>query len=205
LEITFMNKLVTALAVLSLAGSAAASTWKSDAAHAKAGFSAKHMMVSTVHGELGPITSTIELDDKDLTRSKIDATIDATKLNTGIEKRDAHLKGPDFFDTAKFPNVTFKSKKIEKAGDKYKVTGDLTIKDKTKEVVLEAAVSPEIANPFTKAMTRGVSATGSLNREDWGLVWNMPMGTDGVVVSKDIKLELDLEYIKEEGKAAAKK
>src|SRR5438067_436560 len=123
-----MSKLITALATLALAASAQASTWKSDAMHAKAGFSAKHMMVSTVHGELGPITSTIDLDDKDITKSKIEASIDATKVNTGVEKRDTHLKSPDFFDTAKFPTVTFKSKKIEKAGERYKVTGDLTIK-----------------------------------------------------------------------------
>ena len=144
-----MSKLFAAVATLGLAVSANASTWKSDAAHAKATFTATHMMVSKVHGELGPITSTLDLDDKDLTKSKVDASIDATKLNTGVQKRDEHLNSDAFFDTKKFPNVTFKSKKIEKAGDKYKVTGDLTIKDKTKEVVLEATISPEVANPFT--------------------------------------------------------
>jgi polyisoprenoid-binding protein YceI len=195
-----MSKLFSAVAVLALAASAQASTWKSDAAHAKAGFSAKHMMVSTVHGELGPITSTLDLDDKDLTKSKVDATIDATKINTGVEKRDTHLKSPDFFDTAKYPNITFKSKKIEKAGDKYKVTGDLTIKDKTKEVVLDAIVTPEVANPFSKVPTRGVSATTKINREDWGLTWNMPVG-DGFVVSKDIQIDLEVEYTKEEAGA----
>lgn len=196
-----MTKLVTALLALSLP--AAASTWKAEASHATAGFSAKHMMVTTVRGTLGPITSTLELDEKDLTKSKLDATIDATKINTGIEKRDTHLKGPDFLDTAKFPNVTFKSKKIERSGDKYKVTGDLTIRDKTKEVVLDATVTPEVANPFTKAATRGVSATGVINREDFGLTWNVPLAGDGVLVSKEVKIELEVEYVREDAKPAA--
>ena len=197
-----MTKLFTAVAALALSATAQASVWKSDAAHASAGFSAKHMMVSTVHGTLGPITSTLDLDDKDLTKSKVEATIDATKLNTGIEKRDQHLNSDAFFDTKKFPNVTFKSTKIEKAGDKYKVTGDLTIKDKTKSVVLDATISPEIANPFSKIPTRGVSASTTINREDWGLVWNMPVG-DGLLVSKEIKIDLEVEYAKDDGKAAA--
>ncbi len=199
-----MSKLFTALAALALSVPAVAGTWKSDPAHSSATFAAKHMMVSTVRGTLGPITSTLELDDKDLTKSKVDATIDASKLNSGIEKRDTHLKGADFFDVAKFPNVTFKSKKIEKAGDKYKVTGDLTIKDKTKEVVLDATISPEVANPFTKVATRGISATGTVNREDFGLTWNVPVG-EGVMVSKDIKIELEVEYAKDDAKAPALK
>lgn len=197
-----MSKFVTALAALALSVPAVASSWKSDPAHSTASFAAKHMMVTTVRGTLGPITSSIELDDKDLTKSKVEATIDGSKLNTGVEKRDAHLKGPDFFDSAKFQNITFKSKKIEKAGDKYKVTGDLTIKDKTKEVVLDTTISPEVANPFSKAATRGVSATGTINREDFGLTWNVPVG-DGVLVSKEIKIELEVEYVKDDAKAAA--
>lgn len=196
-----MSKLFTAVAVFALAVPAVASTWKSDPAHSSAAFGAKHMMVTNVRGTLGPITSTIELDDKDITKSKVTATIDATKINSGIEKRDQHLTSPDFLDTAKYPTVTFKSKKIEKAGDKYKVTGDLTIKDKTKEVVLDTVISPEVANPFSKALTRGISATGSISREDFGLTWNVPVG-DGFLVSKDVKIELEVEYTKEDGKAA---
>lgn len=194
-----MKPLFTAVLALSLP--AAASVWKSEAAHSTATFSAKHMMVSTVRGTMGAVTSTIDLDDKDITKSKVEATIDATKLNSGVEKRDTHLKSPDFLDSAKFPNVTFKSKKIEKAGDKYKVTGDLTIKDKTKEVVLDATITPEVANPFSKAMTRGVYATTSINREDWGLTWNVPVAGDGVLVSKEVKIELDVEFVKDDAGA----
>ncbi len=197
-----MTKLSVALAFLALSGSAVASTWKSDPAHSAAGFAVKHMMVSTVKGTLGPITSTVMLDDKDITKSKIETTIDVTKVNTGNEKRDQHLNSPEFFDTAKFATAKFVSKKIEKAGDKYKITGDLTLKDKTKEVVLDATISPEVANPFTKMATRGVSATGTINRDDFGLIWNVPVG-EGVMVGKEIKIELDVEYTKDDGKAAA--
>ena len=197
-----MSKLITAIVLLSVP--AVASTWKSDPAHSTATFAAKHMMVTTVRGTLGPIVSTLELDDKDLTKSKVEATIDASKLNTGVEKRDTHLKSPDFFDVAKTPNVVFKSKKIEKSGDKYKVTGDLTIKDKTKEVVLDATITPEVANPFSKVATRGISATGTINREDFGLSWNMPVG-DGVLVSKEIKIEIEVEFTKEDGKTVPPK
>jgi polyisoprenoid-binding protein YceI len=197
-----MSKLVTAIAVLALSVPAVASTWKSDPAHSSATFGAKHMMVTNVRGTLGPITSTIQLDDKDVTKSKVEATIDASKLNSGIEKRDEHLKSPDFLDVAKFPSVVFKSKKIEKAGDKYKVTGDLTIKDKTKEVVLDTVISPEVINPFSKAATRGVSATGTINREDFGLTWNMPMG-DGFLVSKEVKIEIEVEFVKDDAAKAA--
>jgi polyisoprenoid-binding protein YceI len=197
-----MSKLVTAIAVLALSVPAVASTWKADPAHSTATFAAKHLMVTTVRGTLGPITSTLTLDDKDITKSKVETSIDVTKLNSGVEKRDTHLKGPDFFDVTKFPNVTFKSKKIEKAGDKYKVTGDLTIKDKTKEIVLDATITPEVANPFSKLGTRGVAATGVINREDFGLTWNVPVG-DGVLVSKEITIELEVEFVKDEGKPAA--
>jgi polyisoprenoid-binding protein YceI len=198
-----MSKLVAVLASLTLSLPAVASTWKSDPAHSSATFSAKHMTVTTVRGTLGPITSTVEVDDKDLTRSKVEATIDASKINTGVEKRDTHLKSADFFEVAKYPFVTFKSKKIEKvSGDKYKVTGDLTIKTTTKEVVLDTIITPEVSNPFSKVATRGISATGSINREDFGLTWNVPVG-EGLLVSKEIKIELEVEYQKDEAKVAA--
>ena len=199
-----MSKLVIALTVLTLSLPAVAGTWKSDPDHSSATFSATHMMVSTVRGTLGPVTSTLDLDEKDLTRSKVEASIDPSKLNSGVEKRDNHLRSKDFFEVAKYPAVVFKSKRIQKVGDKYKVTGDLTIKDKTKEVVLDATISAETANPFSKRATRGITATGTINREDFGLVWNMPVG-EGLLVSKDIKIELQVEYLKDEKTEASAK
>ncbi len=200
-----MKKTLVLMASL-LAVPALASTWTAEQAHAKAYFSAKHMMLSTVKGELGGVTATLNLDDKDITKSKVDATIDLTTLSSGVEKRDQHLKSPDFFDTAKFPKATFKSTKIEKAGDnKLKVTGDLTIKDKTKPVTLDVDVLPEVQNPFTKQATRGFTATGTINREDWGLVWNMPLANGGVLVSKEVGLSIEAEFVKAEAPAAPAK
>ena len=181
---------------------ALASTWTAEQAHAKAYFSAKHMMLSTVTGEAGAVSATLNLDDKDITKSKVDASVDLAELKSGVEKRDQHLKSPDFFDVAKFPKMTFKSTKVEKAGDKLKVTGDLTIKDKTKPVTLDVEVLPEVENPFSKQATRGFKATGTINREDWGLTWNMPLAKGGVLVSKEIGIQIEAEFVKAE---AAKK
>ncbi len=184
---------------------ALASTWTAETGHAKAYFSAKHMMLSTVTGEAGTVNANLSLDDKDITRSKVDATVDLTELKSGVEKRDQHLKSPDFFDVQKYPKMTFKSTKVEKAGgDKLKVTGDLTIKDKTKPVTLDVEVLPDVQNPFSKQATRGFVATGKINREDWGLTWNMPLANGGVLVSKDVDLRIETEFVKAEPTAAKK-
>ena len=172
---------------------ALASNWTAEQAHAKAYFSAKHMMLSTVTGEAGTVAATLNLDDKDITKSKVDATIDL-----------ADLKSPDFFDVAKFPKLTIKSTKVEKAGEKLKVTGDLTIKDKTKPVTFDVEVLPEVQNPFSKQATRGFVATGKINREDWGLTWNMPLANGGVLVSKDVDLRIETEFVKAEAAPAKK-
>jgi polyisoprenoid-binding protein YceI len=192
------------LAALVFSVPALASNWTAEQTHAKAYFSAKHMMLSTVTGEAGTVTANLNLDDKDVTKSKVDATIDLNELKSGVEKRDQHLKSPDFFDVAKFPKMTFKSTKVEKAGEKLKVTGDLTIKDKTKPVTLDVEVLPEVMNPFSKQATRGFVATGTINREDFGLTWNMPLANGGVVVSKDIGLRIETEFVKAEPAAAKK-
>ena len=188
-------KKTTALILALAALPALASSWATEESHAKAYFSAKHMMLSTVTGEAGAVSATLNLDDKDITKSKVEATIDVTQLKSGNEKRDGHLKSPDFFDVAKFPKMTFKSTKVEKAGEKLKVTGDLTIKDKTKAVTLDVEVLPEVQNPFSKQATRGFVATGTINREDWGLTWNMPLANNGVLVSKEIGLRIEAEFV----------
>jgi polyisoprenoid-binding protein YceI len=182
---------------------ALASSWATEQNHSKAYFSAKHMMLTTVTGEAGSVSATLNLDDKDITKSKVEATIDVSEIKSGVEKRDQHLKSPDFFEVAKFPKATFKSTKVEKNGDKLKITGDLTIKDKTKPITLDVEVLPEVQNPFSKQATRGFVATGTMNREDWGLTWNMPLANGGVLVSKDIGLRIESEFVKAE--PAAKK
>jgi polyisoprenoid-binding protein YceI len=199
-----MQKLM--LSVLLLAAPFAfASTWEIDSAHASANFSVRHLMVSNVKGTMGKVTGKVVLDDGDITKSTVDVTIDVKGINTKEPKRDDHLRSKDFFDVEKFPNITFKSTKVEKAGDKLKVTGDLTIRGTTKPVTLEAMVTNEVKNPFTKATTRGVTATAKINRKDFGLTWNVALEAGGVMVGEEVEISVDAELIKQEAAAPAKK
>jgi polyisoprenoid-binding protein YceI len=196
-----MNKLLLAsgfalLSSLSLAGSARADAWEIDSAHSGAHFSVRHMMVSTVRGDLGKVSGTVSLDDKDVTKSTVDATVDVTAINTREPKRDAHLKSPDFFDAAKFPTITFKSKKVEAATPGHlKVTGDLTMRGVTKSVTLDVE-GPSAAVTAMGGTKRGATITGKLNRKDFGLVYNKVLETGGVAVGEDVNVEIDLELNK---------
>lgn len=200
-----MKKIILA-AALTVSSFAFASSWDIDSAHAAANFAVKHLAISTVNGTLGAVTGKVELDDKDVTKSKIEASIDVKGINTKEPKRDDHLRSKDFFEADKFPNITFKSTKIEKGeGNKLKVTGDLTIKGVTKPVTLDGELTPEVANPFSKAKTRGFSGTTSINRKDFGLTWNVALETGGVLVGDDVKINVEAELIKKEAAAPAKK
>lgn len=190
-----MNLLKTAVSalVVALPSVALGAPWVIDSAHAQAKFTVKHMMVMDVTGTLGKVTGTIEMDDKDPAKSTVDVSIDVDP-NTQEGKRDQHLKSGDFFDVEKFPKATFKSKKIAKAGkDKFKVTGDLTLRDVTKEVVLEVALTPEMIHPFTKAPVRAVTGTTKINRLDYGLKWQMPMANNALLVGNDVKIDVAAE------------
>jgi polyisoprenoid-binding protein YceI len=189
------NILLTVALLLSAASFAA--PWDIDSGHASANFAVKHMMVSEVHGTLGEVKGVVDLDEKDLTRSKVEASIDVTALSTKNQKRDEHLRSDAFFNAEKFPTLSFKSTKVEKvSADKLLITGELTIRGKTNSVVLETTLIPEVKNPFSGALTRGATATTTINREDWGLVWNMALANNGVLVGKDVKIELELEFAK---------
>jgi polyisoprenoid-binding protein YceI len=173
-------------AVALVSGPAFAATWEIDSAHSAAHFEVRHLMVSTVRGELSRVTGTIEWDPKTPNASTVEATIDAGTINTREEKRDADLKGPNFFDVAKFPSVTFKSKKVARAGHALKVTGDLTIHGVTREVVLEVSgpVTPR-KDPWGN-LKSGATATTKINRKDFGLTWNKALEGGGVVVSDEV-------------------
>ena len=162
--------------------SGATTEWEIDSAHTRAHFSVKHLMVSTVRGQFKAVTGTVVLDEGDLTRSRIQVEVDAASIETGEPKRDGHLKSPDFFDVEKFPKMTFHSTRIERVGDEFKVTGDLTMHGVTRPVTLavESLTSPT-KDPYGRRV-RGVAATGKLNRKDWGLAWNAPLETGGVLV-----------------------
>jgi polyisoprenoid-binding protein YceI len=188
---------VAALALAALPALAQTSTWKLDSSHAHSSFTVRHLVISNVRGEFGKTEGTLVLDEGDVTRSKVDATIDVTSVNTREAKRDEHLKSPDFFDVAKFPKMTFRSTKVEKAGDgMLKVTGDLTLKGVTKSVVLDVSgPSKEIKDPWGNAR-RGIEATATINRQDFGLTWNKAIEA-GPVVGDQVKIEVEAEFIKE--------
>lgn len=168
--------------------------WNIDPAHATAEFSARHMMVATVRGRFAPPTGTLEFDPANPAAASVEATIDATTLTSGQADRDAHLKSPDFLDVANFPTITFKSTKVEVTGEnEANVTGDLTIRGITKPVTLKAEYLGSATDPWgnTKA---GFTAETKINREDWGLTWNVALEAGGVLVGKDIKLSIDAEF-----------
>jgi polyisoprenoid-binding protein YceI len=185
------------LAVLAVAAPATAQTWNIDPAHSSASFTVKHMMVSNVHGRFGKLEGTVVYDGKNIAAAQVDTTIDATTITTENEKRDAHLKSPDFFDVAGFPTITFKSKRAEAIGNgKFKLIGDLTMRGKTKEVVLDVE-GPTDPVTVQKSQRVGVTATTTLNRQDFGVSWSRTMDGGGYVVSDQVKVTIELELIKQ--------
>ncbi len=189
---------VMAAVVAAAPGWAGASVWQIDPVHSSAQFAVRHLRVSTVRGTLGNVTGTVALDDADLTRSSVDASVDASTIDTREPKRDAHLKSPDFFDVAKYPVITFKSKQVKKIdGSKFEVLGDLTLHGVTKEVALNVEGSPQpFKDPNGKFRIGGV-ATTKLNRKDFNIVWNKSMDGGGVVVGDDVDVTIDLEMIRQ--------
>jgi len=186
-----------ALAAVPLAATAAhASTWEIDNAHSEVGFTVKHMMVTNVHGSFAKFSGTLNLDDKDISKSNVQVTIDAASVDTRNEKRDSHLRSADFFDVEHTPQLTFKSTKIEKDGDKLKITGDLTMRGVTKSVVLTSSVpSQEVKDPMGNYKV-GFSAKTTINRSEWGLKWNKSLEAGGLLVSDEVTLNLDTQWKK---------
>ncbi len=194
-----MRRLAIAVAIVCAAASAAqaASTWEIDPAHTSAQFAVKHLMVSTVRGTMGAVTGTAVLDEADITKSSVQATIDVAGIDTREPKRDAHLKSAEFLDAAKFPTITFKSKSVAAvAADKFKITGDLTLRGVTKEVTLDVDGTPTPLNdPFGKVRIGG-SARTRFNRQDFGVNFSKTMDNGGLVVGNDIDVTIDIELVK---------
>lgn len=187
---------MTATAQLDSTTTGSRTTWQIDPAHTEVGFSVKHLMISTVRGRFGAASGTIVLDESDISRSTAEVTINAGGIDTGEEKRDAHLKSPDFFDVEKYPAITFRSRRVERLGaDRLRVTGDLTIRDVTREVALEVTDEGRGRDPWG-GVRAAFSATGTIDRREFGLTWNQALETGGVLVSNDIKLSLDVQAVK---------
>lgn len=172
-------------------------SWIIDPAHTRVNFIAKHMMIANVYGQFDKVTGTVEFNEEEPTRSKVDVTIEAASLLTREEKRDAHLKSPDFFDVEKYPYLYFKSKRAEKIDEtRGRLIGDLTIKDATREIVLEVEYNGMAKAPWGTT-SAGFTASTKVNRKDWGLTWNVALETGGWLVGDDIRLNIEAEIIKQ--------
>jgi polyisoprenoid-binding protein YceI len=194
-----MKRLVPFLVALAAPALALAEvvTWNIDPAHTQTNFAVRHLVISTVRGEFKKTTGTVKIDEQDPAKSNVDVTIDAASIHTREDKRDEHLRSPDFLEVQKYPTITFKSTKVEKAsGDKYKLTGDLTIHGTTKPVVLDASLTQQIKDPWGKTRM-GVQATTKINRQDFGVKWSK-MVEAGPVVADEVNIEIQGELIKAE-------
>lgn len=176
---------------------AAPSSWEIDAYHSTIGFKVKHMMVSNVNGSFDKFTGTIEADEADLSKSKVNVSIDVASINTGVGPRDEHLRGADFFDVAKFPTITFVSKSVKVVSkNKLLVTGDFTMHGVTKTVVLDVE-GPTAAIKDPQGNTkRGASATTKISRKDFGLAYNAVLEAGGVAIGDEVSITLELELTK---------
>jgi polyisoprenoid-binding protein YceI len=172
-------------------------TWNIDPVHSVAEFKVKHMMISNVKGQFTGVKGVLDLDESDLTNSYIEASIDATSINTRDAQRDAHLKSADFFDVERFPTLSFRSTRIKRTGDgELTVAADLTIHGITRNVVFNVeGPSAPAKDPWGNTRV-GLSATARINRKDFGLNWNTALETGGILVGDEVTITLDVEFVK---------
>lgn len=169
-------------------------TWSLDPAHTSIGFVARHLMVTKVRGEFKQFSAAVIVGDS-AENSSVSAEIEVASLTSGDEKRDGHLRSADFFDVEKFPKMTFKSTSVSAVRDgKFRITGDLTIRDVTRPVELEAEYLGLVPTPWNHSRI-AVSTHTTINREEWGLTWNVSLETGGVLVSKEIAIEIEAQLV----------
>jgi len=167
--------------------------WVIDPDHSVAAFAVRHMMVADVRGQFNKVSGTITFDPDDLSQSSVEVVIDASGIYTGIKKRDDHLRSPDFLDVEKFPHIVFKSTHAEGAGEKgLRITGKITIHGITKQITFAANCSGPEKSPYGEIST-GFTASISINREDYNIMWNVPLESGGVMVGREILIILEIE------------
>jgi polyisoprenoid-binding protein YceI len=172
-------------------------SWKIDASHTRAVFSVRHMMISNVHGQFHNVTGTVNFDEAAPTRSSVDVQIEVASIDTNDERRDGHLKSPDFLNAEKYPYLTFTSKRIELVDEDHgRIYGDLTIAGVTHEVVLATEYNGQAKGPYGQ-QSAGFTASTKINRKDFGLTWNMALETGGVLVGDTINISIELEIVKQ--------
>jgi polyisoprenoid-binding protein YceI len=170
-------------------------TWNIDPAHTQAEFSVKHLMIATVRGHFGNVTGTVTVQNDDPTTGNVNVSIEAKSLDTRDEKRDAHLRSPDFFDVEKYPTINFRSTRVDRAGDGFRLTGDLTIAGVTKPVTLEVQDEGRARDPWGNEKA-AFSATTKIKRSEFGLTWNVALEAGGVLVGDDIKITIEAQLAK---------
>jgi polyisoprenoid-binding protein YceI len=177
--------------------------WSLDMSHSEITFAVKHMMISTVRGKFNTFSGTIDFNEQDPALSTVDVSVDLASVDTRDEKRDGHLKSPDFFDVANHPTMSFKSTSVQKISDNQaKVTGDLTIRGVTQPLTLDVTYNGQAKSPWGMT-SAGFSATGKLNRKAFGLEWNVALETGGVLVGEDVSIAIEAEIVNVAEAAAA--
>jgi polyisoprenoid-binding protein YceI len=180
----------------------ATNQWDIDVGHSAIHFWVRHMVISKVHGRFAKWSGAVQLDAADLTRSTVDVRIDAASIDTQVADRDAHLRSADFLDVARYPEIAFRSKRIEKAGAGYRVVGDLSLHGVVREVTLEAEYAGTGRDPWGNERA-GFSAKAALDRRDFGLVWNAALEAGGVLVGEKVEIALELEAVRKAAAAPA--
>jgi len=168
--------------------------WAIDQSHSNLDFAVRHMAISTVRGRFKKFSGTIRAEE-DGTLKSIEATIDASSIDTGEPKRDAHLRSADFFDAENSPALTFRSTSVTpQGGNRYSVNGTLTMRDKTKPVSLQVEITTPMKDPWGNVRA-GAVASGTLNRKDWGLNWNQVLELGALLVGEEVRFNLDVEAV----------
>ncbi len=170
-------------------------TWKLDPSHTTVEFSAKHLMISTVKGRIADVEGTIVSDEKSPRNSSVEATLKAVSIDTRTDQRDQHLRSADFLNAEQFPEIKFRSTRIEGDKERFKLTGDLTIRDVTRPITLDVQFEGRTKDPWGGDRI-GFSASGKIDRRDFGLTWNQTLEAGGVVVGNDVKINLEVEAVK---------
>ncbi|MGA7615240.1 MAG: YceI family protein [Thermoanaerobaculia bacterium] len=177
---------------------AGTSRWEIDPAHTTIEFAVKHMMFTTVRGRFKNVIGAIEVDEPYADKSHVEVEIDASSIDTGVTDRDTHLRSADFLDVENHPKITFRSKRVEgatsKEGDRFRVTGELTIRGKAIEVTLECVFDGKGKDPWGKQRI-GISAKTEIDRREWGLKWNQALETGGILVGNNVKIELEVQAV----------
>ena len=176
-------------------GATTKTTWKLDPSHTLVEFSAKHLMITTVKGRITDVEGTIVMDEKNPRNSSVEATLKAVSIDTRTEQRDQHLRSADFLNAELFPEIKFRSTRIEGDKDSFKLTGDLTIRDVTRPITLDIRFEGQQTDPWGGERI-GFSGSGKIDRRDFGLTWNQALETGGVVVGNDVKINLEVEAVK---------